>query len=114
MIWVCFRGPYCPNSSLFPEIDVASKCRAGMPLAGRRNLNDAQAEVETSAEDLQSLMQNLGLGNVGSKDVLGKLGKQQIFCGARTGGNAQHGRRVIVITAKGTEIESLNKKEKYA
>lgn len=85
-----------------------------MPLAGRRNPNDAQAEVEMSAEDLQSLMQNLGLGNVGSKDVLGRLGKRQIFCGARTGGDAQHGRRVIVITAKRTEIESLNKKEKYA
>jgi hypothetical protein len=113
MIWVCFKGPYSPNSSLFPEMDVVSKCRAGVHLAGRRNPNDAQAEDEMSVEDLQSLMQNLGLGNEGSKGILERLGKQQIFCGARMEGNGQHGRKFIVITAKGTEIESLNKKEKY-
>ena len=113
MIWVCFKGPYSPNSSLFPEIDVVSKCRTGVHLAGRRNPNDAQVEDEMSVQDLQSMMQNLGLGNGGSKDILERLGKQQIFCGARMEGNAQHGRKFIVITAKGTEIETLNKKEKY-
>ena len=59
LLWMGLFGPYSPNSSFFPEIDIASKGTASSPrFAG----SDGREVANKTLEDLARLTRNFGLG----------------------------------------------------
>ncbi|KFY15941.1 hypothetical protein V492_01667 [Pseudogymnoascus sp. VKM F-4246] len=121
-LWWCYLGPYTPNASFFPEIDITSKgtgpvatvrssarSYATSMRSGRvssRTLHYPQfgpfekgVEQEEELEDLEYLMRKLGLGNGHSRAVVKGIKGKRIYCGAYVGevGEADH---IVIVTEK--------------
>ncbi|KFY56117.1 hypothetical protein V497_06501 [Pseudogymnoascus sp. VKM F-4516 (FW-969)] len=121
-LWWCYHGPYTPNSSYFPEIDITSKGTS--PAAAVRTSSGSYApsmrsgrvssrtlhypqfgpfekgvEQEEELEDLEYLMRKLGLGNGMSRAVVKGINGKRIYCGAYLGemGEADH---IVIVTEK--------------
>ncbi|OBT90299.1 hypothetical protein VE02_03354 [Pseudogymnoascus sp. 03VT05] len=133
-LWWCYLRPYTPNSSYFPEIDIASKgtcpaaavrCSDGnyapSMRSGRvssRTLHYPQfgpfekgVEQEEELEDLEYLMRKLGLGNGMSRAVVKGVKGKRIYCGAYLGemGEADH---IVIVTEK-DRVRPLVKNKLY-
>ncbi|KFY92697.1 hypothetical protein V498_04812 [Pseudogymnoascus sp. VKM F-4517 (FW-2822)] len=121
-LWWCYLGPYTPNASYFPEIDITSKgtspaasvrgpdgTYAPSMRSGRvssRTLHYPQfgpfekgVEQEEELEDLEYLMRKLGLGNGTSRVLVKGIKGKRIYCGAYIGemGEADH---IVIVTEK--------------
>lgn len=102
LIWVCAYGPYSPNTSMFPEIDITSK-------SSSQNLSRANYRTERSEEtleDLGTLARTAGLGNGMSRAVVDAIKQQRIRCGSCQ--NANSSEEMIVIVA-GEDMEKIQK-----
>jgi hypothetical protein len=82
-----FEGGVLPNSSVYPEIDFAGKCRG----------NDS---------GMGSLLK--GLGNATSKEVEKRIAKKHVFAGERRYG-AEDGEVILTTTKIGYELEAGRK-----
>ncbi|OBT75014.1 hypothetical protein VF21_06337 [Pseudogymnoascus sp. 05NY08] len=121
-LWWCYLGPYTPNSSYFPEIDITSKGTSPAAAVRRSDGNYAPSmrsgrvssrtlhypqfgpfekgvEQEEELEDLEYLMRKLGLGNGMSRAVVKGVKGKRIYCGAYLGemGEADH---IVIVTEK--------------
>lgn len=126
----CLVGPYTPNASYFPEIDITSKGTS--PAAGPKSVDGSLAADRRSAggsgrgpglevlpregaeeglEDLEYLTRKMGLGNGMSREVVRGIKGKLIYCGAYLGelGDADH---IVIVTERG-RVGPLCKKEKY-
>lgn len=133
-LWWCYLGPYTPNASYFPEIDITSKGTS--PAAAVRTSNGSYApsmrsgrvssrtlhypqfgpfekgvEQEEELEDLEYLMRKLGLGNGMSRAVVKGIKGKRIYCGAYIGemGEADH---IVIVTEK-DRVRPLVKNKLY-
>lgn len=101
LLWVTIFGPNSPNNSLYPEIDIASKCNSQGTLASARDI-----------EDLENLTRQYGLGNGESWKVLKSIEGKRIYCGSSSALNG--GGEVVAIVTQGGQVDPLRRKEKYA
>jgi hypothetical protein len=114
LIWVCLYGPYSPNQSMFPEIDITSKSSYhNLP---RSSSPDTRVELsEDTLEDLGRLTRMEGLGNGMSKAVVDAIKNKRIRCGSYK--DSVHGQEMIVIVAVTKhdveKVEKLKLKKKY-
>lgn len=133
-LWWCYLGPYTPNSSYFPEIDITSKGTSPAAAVRRPDGNYASSmrsgrassrtlhypqfgpfekgvEQEEELEDLEYLMRKLGLGNGMSRAVVKGVKGKRIYCGAYIGemGEADH---IVIVTEK-DRVRPLVKNKLY-
>jgi hypothetical protein len=120
LAWITFAGPWAPNLSFFPEINITSKSsvsastvredewRAGMD----PHLQVAPGQDGPALEDLGRLTRVRGLGNGMSSDVIRSITGQKVYCGSVPGKIS--GERVIVLVTEGGRVQPLNRHERYA
>jgi hypothetical protein len=107
LVWVCIYGPYSPNTSMFPEIDITSK--SGCHNLPRAFFVDRRADLsKDNLEDLGKLTRMAGLGNGMSRAVVDAIKQQRIRCGSYQ--DANHIEQMIVIVT-GANMEKINKLE---
>ena len=95
LVWVCWFSYNSANSSIYPEIDFASKCGAWFP-----------RDVPTLGHALHSSR----LDNCTSKEVIERLGGRRIFFGVQElAGNDQ---RIVLAMERGT-LEKLSEGSEY-
>ncbi|KAI9779690.1 MAG: hypothetical protein M1839_007188 [Geoglossum umbratile] len=108
MLWVHFRGPHRPNSSLFPEVDITSK-------SGQANthgaITGAGEKPVDSRDNLTPFLREQGLGNGESSLVRRGLRGVRIFLGARTGEDNELN---IAIRTKSDGLQDLVSGQLYS
>ncbi|KAH0559350.1 hypothetical protein GP486_004138 [Trichoglossum hirsutum] len=95
LAWINLTSVQTPNTSLFPEVDICSKC--GNPAF--------RSGTTEGVRDLTQFLQNKCLGNAESKSVKLCLGDERIYCGALHG--------CIVVTTKPEELGELVEGTEY-
>jgi hypothetical protein len=112
LIWVCVRGPYSPNTSMFPEIDITSKSSCNnLP---RALFADRRVDLsEETLEDLGKLTRMTGLGNGMSRAVVNGIKEKQIRCGSYQDANHSEQMIVIVTGEDMRNVKTLEPHKKY-
>ncbi|KAI9770897.1 MAG: hypothetical protein M1840_002601 [Geoglossum simile] len=95
LMWVYWFSYNSANRSIYPEIDVASKCGAWLP-----------PNVHTLGHTLRLLR----LDNCSSSEVRERLGGKKIFFGVQE--SAENGQRIVLATERGS-LEKLNEGSEY-
>lgn len=112
LVWLTVYGPYSPNTSFFPEIDITSK--SGVHTT-RKSYSDSKQKFEMAdetLEDLGRLTRMYGLGNGLSRSVVEAIRGKRVFCGSCPG--PQNGEKVIVLVTEQGQVKLLNQHESYA
>ncbi len=112
LVWLSLYGPYSPNTSFFPEIDITSK--SGVH-ATRKSYSDSEQQFEVAdetLEDLGKLTRMHGLGNGVSPSVVQAIRGKRVFCGSSPG--PHDGEKVIVLVTERGQVKLLNQHESYS
>jgi len=112
LAWITFLGPYSPNLSFFPEINIASKSSLQQAPDARGDADPHLETADDTLEDLGRLTRGFGLGNGMSTDVIESLRGKRVFCGSIAGTN--EGERIIVLVTEGGRLKLLNEHERYS
>lgn len=113
LVWISFFGPYFPNLSFFPEINITSRSSAQLGIDYTTDLDPNLEMADETLEDLTTLTRSNGLGNGLSVSVVDAIRNKRVYCGSLPG--KREGEEVIVlVTRQGGMLKALNKYGKYA
>ncbi|KAI9767276.1 MAG: hypothetical protein M1839_004542 [Geoglossum umbratile] len=108
MLWVHFRGPHSPNTSLFPEVDITSKSGQPSTYGGSTGAGEKSAD---SRDDLTPFLREKGLGNGKSSLVRRGLRGVRVYLGARAGEDSELN---IAIRTKNDGLQNLASGQLYS
>ena len=110
LLWMSLVGPYSPNMSFFPEIDITSKSTAHPTDNGTAH-PDLEIADKT-LQDLAKLTRYYGLGNGASRTVLEAVRGKRVYCGSLPG-SSQTEDHIVLVTEEG-RLKILTKHQKYS
>ncbi|KAK3939403.1 hypothetical protein QBC46DRAFT_388109 [Diplogelasinospora grovesii] len=128
LVWMGVWGPYSPNISMFPEIDITSKSSVHMLQdkgSGERFGSDMDPHLEMAdqtLEDLGRLTRSHGMGDGASLRIVENIRGRRVFCGSLLGlggkemGGSRDGQEelIVLLTEEAGRLKCLNRYAKYA
>jgi hypothetical protein len=114
LAWMAVWGPYSPNISAFPEIDITSKSSAGPGHdAGLGHDLDPHLEMaDQTLEDLGRLTRSYGMGNGRSLSIVEAIRGRRVYCGSLQGKGGEE--IIVLLTEEAGRLKVLTKDRKYA
>ncbi|KAK3384855.1 hypothetical protein B0H63DRAFT_471765 [Podospora didyma] len=111
LIWMGVSGPYTPNISAFPEIDITSKSSLH---ADPTNDMDPHIEMaDRTLKDLGRLTRSHGMGSGQSVRIVKSIRGRRIYCGSLPR-SCEGEELVVLLTEEAGRLKCLNKETRYA
>ncbi|KAK3376885.1 hypothetical protein B0T24DRAFT_665745 [Lasiosphaeria ovina] len=118
LAWMSVAGPYSPNISVFPELDITSKSSSSLHTQPGRgsfasDMDPHLEMAEHTLEDLGRLTRSRGMGGGSSARIVQSIRGRRVWCGSLPGasGNEQY---IVLLTEEAGRLRCLNRETRYS